>query len=123
MRKTTTHASRLALLALAPALVLAVRAPLAAAAPDSAMWGESSGYNTIEANRVSMSSLVIASAPDAAEADAMYSIEASRVMAAEAALASGDIGGMQEEALTNLVASASAAAAPTERITQFGHVR
>ena len=111
MHKSTNRA-RLALLALAPALLVALQAPLAAA-PDPAAWAESSGYNTVEATRAAASSLKIASAP-VPEADVLYSIDASRVMAAQAALASGDIGGMQEEALTALIASAS-----TEPVTQF----
>jgi hypothetical protein len=131
----TTLRSRAALAALSAALVLTLRASLAIAAPDPAAWGESSGYNAIEASRATASSLVgasaptfgeasgydvleaqrvaylaLMSAPESGEADVLYSIEASRAMSAEAALASGDIGSMQEEALTELVAAADAAA-------------
>ena len=136
--RTSTHRTRPALLALAPALVLALQVSLAAAAPAPAAWGESSGYNAVETNRLTASALVVFSAPaigeasgydaleanrvaystslsaPAVETDVLYSIDASRTMAAHAALASDDLGGMQEEALTALVASA-----PTEPITQF----
>lgn len=126
MRTNTTYRSRAALLALSAALLLMARAPLAEAAPDPAAWGESSGYNAIEANRVAASSLVSASAPESGGADTLYSIEANRAMTARVALASGDIGSMQEEALTELVVAAdagSAVAPADERVTRFGRIR
>lgn len=139
----TTSRSRAAVLAFAAALTLTLRAAQAVAAPDPAAWGESSGYDAIEANRAATSSLVMASAPafgaasgyDALEAQrvaywasisAPLSGEAARVEIAREALDSGEIGGVQEEALTELVAAADAdsAVAPVdERVTQFGRIR
>ena len=119
MRTSTTSGSRVALAAITAALVLTLRASLAGAAPDPAAWGESSGYNAIESNRVASTSLVIAAAPQSGDA--------ARVETARQALAAGEIGGVQEEALTALVVDAEAAAstvAPAdERVTQSGRIR
>ena len=113
----TTSRSRAAVLAFAAALTLTLRAAQAVAAPDPAAWGESSGYDAIEANRAA-ASLVVAGAPQSGGE--------ARVEIAREALDSGEIGGVQEEALTELVAAADAdsAVAPVdERVTQFGRIR
>lgn len=114
---TRTSRSRAALLAFAATLMLTLRASLAVAAPDPAAWGESSGYDALEANRAA-AALVTASAPQSGEAV--------RVAMAREALASGDIGGVQEEALSELVVAADAgsAVAPVdERVTAGGRIR
>ncbi len=114
----TTSRSRAAVLAFAAALTLTLRAAQAVAAPDPAAWGESSGYDAIEANRAAAASLVVAGAPQSGGE--------ARVEIAREALDSGEIGGVQEEALTELVAAADAdsAVAPVdERVTQFGRIR
>jgi hypothetical protein len=148
MRKSLSLRSGSALVALSAVLVLTLRA--SAAPADPVAWGESSGYNTIESSRAASSSLIVAapefgetsgyntveasraaasaliSAPEDTTADGLDSVEAKRVVAAEAALASGDIGSMQEEALTQLVveAEADSAAAPAEDlITPSGRIR
>jgi hypothetical protein len=110
-------------------LAFTLLAPVAVTAQDAvtdpAAWAENSGHNALEANRAAASSLVLASAEAFGAASGYDGLEeqrvaywasisapqsgdAARVAMARQALDSGDIGGMQEEALTAIVEASSA---------------
>ena len=112
-----THRSPAVILTLTAMLALTALAPIRATAqeyapvlaPDAMAWGESSGYNGLEASRANASALILASAPDSAAASGYGALDVNRVLAARRALTSGDIGSGQEDALTDLVIAANTA--------------
>jgi hypothetical protein len=140
VRKThRSHASLLAVAALALTILAPIRGlaqeSTSGLAPDAATWGEASGYDAVEANRAAATALLSASAPEFGEASGCDALEANRVaystlnnapefeaasgndaldtnrvVIARQALATGDLGGVQEEALANLVTGAETAA-------------
>jgi hypothetical protein len=70
---------------------------LAAIVATGASWDDTSGYGAVEASRATIGHPV-----------SITTVESSRVHAAQQALLSGDLGSMQEEALTTVVATGAA---------------
>jgi hypothetical protein len=113
VRKTQrSHASLLAVAALALTILAPIRGlaqeDISSLAPDAATWGEASGYDTVEANRAAATALI--SAPEFEAASGNDALDTNRVVIARQALATGDLGSVQEEALANLVTGAETAA-------------
>ena len=73
-----------------------------AAAPAEPSWDETSGYGSVEAIRAASEPLVVTESP----ITTVPAVAPSRVIAAQRALESGDLGSLQEEALETIVAAA-----------------
>ena len=108
----TIHRSRTSSFGLVALIALALFAPLPAgaeepglaAAPAGPSWDETSGYGAVEASRAAASELL---AEPAGAIEPLPSLAAKRVSTARHALASGDLGSMQEDALAAVVAAST----------------
>ena len=88
-----------------PVVVTAEEQPLAMA-PAAPSWEEASGYASVETSRAESAAYPALMAGTTWEASSGYrSVEASRLLAAQHALASGDLGGLQEDALAMVMAT------------------
>ena len=101
--------SRTAITAFATVLMFALSTPLVvtaeeqplAMAPAAPSWEEASGYASVETSRAESASYPALMAGTTWEATSGYrSVEASRLLAAQHALASGDLGGLHENDLS-----------------------
>jgi hypothetical protein len=112
----TIQQSRTAISAFATVLMVALSAPMAVAAEEQALamaptaptWNETSGYGSLEMIRAESAHFLAPTLSTTWDVTSGYrSVEVNRVIAAQHALLSGDLGSVQEQAMADLVAASS----------------
>jgi hypothetical protein len=119
----TIKQSRTAITAFATVLMVALSTPLVATAEENVLslipaapaWDEASGYRSVEMSRAASTLYLAPTVGTAWEATSGYrSVEANRLLAAQQALRSGDLGSVQENVLSALVDAGSSRAAASD---------